>query len=247
MTNIRKAIIPAAGIGSRFKPISDVIPKEMFPIIDKPVLEYIINEAIAAGFSDIYVVTNPNKDSIPKYFKNINIIYQDEPKGLGHAIMCAKDYIGNEPFAVLLGDDLIDGNAMIELKEIYETTNNSVIGIQEVDPTTASRYGIVEFDNTFKVRNIIEKPENPPTNYAILGRYIFTPKIFDLIGEIGKNGEIQLTDAISKLLEYESVYACKFHDNYYDIGSKDGFIKAVIDFSIKKENLKIKEYMRSKI
>lgn len=244
---INKAIIPAAGLGTRFRPATKTIPKEMFPIIDKPTLEYIIEEARSAGFTEIYVIINPYKEIIKKHFEDVHFIIQKEQKGLGHAIMCAKEFINDEPFAVLLGDDLVDGNAISELKALYEKTRCSILGVQKVERSEVSLYGIVEINKNKQVKDIVEKPSNPPSDYAVLGRYILTPKIFDLIGDIGTNNEIQLTDAIKKLLSYEDVYVCEFHDKRYDIGSKSGLVKAIIDFSLKDEKLGIKEYIRGKL
>lgn len=276
MNNIKKAIIPAAGLGTRFLPATKAQPKEMLPIVDKPTLQYIIEEAIASGIEEILIVTGRNKKSIEDHFDrsvelelelekkgkedylkmvrdisnmvNIHYIRQKEPKGLGHAIYCAKSFIGNEPFAVLLGDDVVDANVpclkqMIDCYNEYKTT---VLGVQEVYHKDVNKYGIIDGkyigDRVYKVKDMVEKPNTneSPSNIAILGRYILTPNIFDILKyqEPGKGGEIQLTDALKQLAKHEAMYAYQFKGKRYDVGDKLGFLEATVDFALKNPELK---------
>jgi len=281
---VRKAIIPAAGLGTRFLPATKAMPKEMLPIVDKPTIQYIVEEAVASGIEDIIIVTGKGKRAIEDHFdfsfeleqnlkqKNklelldavqtpskladIHYIRQKEPKGLGHAIWTARKFIGNEPFAVLLGDDIVQAEkpSLMQLIELYERYNASIIGVQPVTWDEVNRYGIVHgkemFDRFLMVDELIEKPqkEEAPSNLAILGRYILTPRIFDILDEVkpGANGEIQLTDAISKLKEYEAVYAYHFTGKRYDVGEKMGFIKTTIEFALQRADLRAEllEYLR---
>jgi len=281
---VRKAIIPAAGLGTRFLPATKAMPKEMLPIVDKPTIQYIVEEAVASGIEDIIIVTGKGKRAIEDHFdfsfeleqnlkqKNklelldavqtpskladIHYIRQKEPKGLGHAIWTARKFIGNEPFAVLLGDDIVQAEkpSLLQLIELYERYNASIIGVQPVTWDEVNRYGIVHgkemFDRFLMVDDLIEKPqkEEAPSNLAILGRYILTPRIFDILDEVkpGANGEIQLTDAISKLKEYEAVYAYHFTGKRYDVGEKMGFIKTTIEFALQRSDLRAEllEYLR---
>lgn len=281
---VRKAIIPAAGLGTRFLPATKAMPKEMLPIVDKPTIQYIVEEAVASGIEDIIIVTGKGKRAIEDHFdfsfeleqnlkqKNklelldavqtpskladIHYIRQKEPKGLGHAIWTARKFIGNEPFAVLLGDDIVQAEkpSLMQLIELYERYNASIIGVQPVTWDEVNRYGIVHgkemFDRFLMVDELIEKPqkEEAPSNLAILGRYILTPRIFDILDEVkpGANGEIQLTDAISKLKEYEAVYAYNFTGKRYDVGEKMGFIKTTIEFALQRADLRAEllEYLR---
>ena len=276
---IRKAVIPAAGYGTRFLPATKSLPKEMFPIIDKPTMQYIVEECAKAGIEDILVITNAQKTAIENHFDrswelegflkdrskdeelrmikeisnlaNVYTIRQKKQKGLGHAILCAKDFICDEPFAVLLGDDIVDNEdnpAILQLIKLYNETGCSVVGVQEVPHEETKKYGIVNPKESLSkgscslITDMVEKPnpECAPSNYAVLGRYVLTPKIFDLLEnqEAGSGGEIQLTDAIKRLIGYEKVYALDFLGKRYDIGSKIGYLSATIDFALKRDELK---------
>ncbi|MBU5456164.1 UTP--glucose-1-phosphate uridylyltransferase GalU [Caproiciproducens sp. MSJ-32] len=273
---VRKAIIPAAGLGTRFLPATKAQPKEMLPIVDKPTIQYIIEEAVASGIEEILIITGRNKKSIEDHFdksmeleaeleKNnkeemlnmvrkisniadIHYIRQKEPKGLGHAILCAKAFVGNEPFAVLLGDDVVDSETpcLKQLMECYNEYKTSILGVQTVPTDDVNKYGIVDGlhieDRVYKVKNLVEKPtiEEAPSNVAILGRYIITPQIFKILEETkpGKGGEIQLTDALQTLINNEAMYAYNFEGRRYDVGDKLGFLKATIEFALKREELR---------
>ncbi len=285
---IRKAIIPAAGLGTRFLPATKAQPKEMLPIVDKPTIQYIIEEAVASGIEEILIITGRNKKCIEDHFdksveleleleKNgktemlemvrkisdmvdIHFIRQKEPKGLGHAISCARTFVGDEPFAVLLGDDIVYNNEKPCLKQLidcYSEYNTSVLGVQKVSKENVSKYGIVDGlhieDRVYKVKGLVEKPsiEEAPSNVAILGRYIITPQIFDILNETkpGKGGEIQLTDALLKLMEEEAMYAYDFEGTRYDVGDKLGFLIANVEYALRKEELKdqFAEYLKAKV
>ncbi len=272
---VKKAIIPAAGLGTRFLPATKAMPKEMLPIVDKPTIQYIVEEAIASGIEDIIIVTGKGKRAIEDHFDHafelednlfkkgkidmldsvletstveIHYIRQKEPLGLGHAIWSARRFIGNEPFAVLLGDDIVENEepCLAQLMKQNEITGKSVIGVQQVPEDETHRYGIIKpvsvNDKLIKVDTFVEKPAagTAPSNYAIMGRYVLTPKIFDFLGEhqLGAGGEIQLTDAIQKLNEVESVYAFEFEGRRYDVGEKFGFIETTIEFALKRPELK---------
>ncbi len=281
---VKKAIIPAAGLGTRFLPATKSQPKEMLPIVDKPTLQYIIEEAINSGIEEILIITGRNKKSIEDHFDksveleleleqkgkqemlemvrdisnmvNIHYIRQKEPKGLGHAIHCAKSFIGNEPFAVLLGDDIVDCETpcLKQLIGAYNEYKTSILGVQEVAKEDTNKYGILDVkhieDRVYKVKDMVEKPsvEEAPSNVAILGRYIITPAIFDILEnqEPGKGGEIQLTDALKTLGKQEAIYAYNFEGRRYDVGDKFGFLEATIDFALKRDNLRddLINYMR---
>ena len=283
---IRKAIIPAAGLGTRFLPATKAQPKEMLPIVDKPTIQYIIEEAIASGIEEILIITGRNKKCIEDHFDksvelemeleksnkkemlemvknisnmaNIHFIRQKEPKGLGHAVHCAKTFVNNEPFAVLLGDDIVYNDEKPCLKQLincYDEYKTSVLGVQTVDPQNVSKYGIVNGinieDRVYKVKGLIEKPklEEAPSNVAILGRYILTPRIFEILENTkpGKGGEIQLTDALLTLLGEEAIYAYDFEGKRYDVGDKLGFLEATVEYALRREDLKdgFKEYLKS--
>jgi UTP--glucose-1-phosphate uridylyltransferase len=273
---IRKAIIPAAGLGTRFLPATKAMPKEMLPIVDKPTIQYIVEEAVNAGLEDIIIVTGKGKRAIEDHFDHsfeleeyllrtgkqdllkvvqessqlidIHYIRQKEPKGLGHAILCAKKFIGNEPFAVLLGDMITEEktNCMKIMIQLYEKYQSSILGIQAVPKHKVSQYGIVSGqmvkEQVFKLSVLVEKPkqEESPSNLAIIGRYILTPKIFEILEQLppGHGGEIQLTDALSKLKDLESVYAYLIDGNCYDVGEKLGFITTSIEFALQREELR---------
>lgn len=273
---IKKAVIPAAGLGTRFLPASKAQPKEMLPIIDKPTIQYIVEEAVEAGIEDIVIVISRGKQSIEDHFdksyeledvllrKNktdllaevrkvsnlVNICYvrQKDPKGLGDAILTAKRFIGDEPFAVLLGDDIVMSKTpcLQQLMDIYQYYNNSVIAVQRVLDEEVDKYGIIEpktdkiAPNLFHVGGLVEKPQinQAPSNYAIMGRYILTPEIFKMLEttEPGAGNELQLTDAINKLKQYQVVLAYEFEGRRFDIGDKVGFIKANIDFALQRND-----------
>jgi len=271
MKKITKAIIPAAGLGTRFLPATKAMPKEMLPILDKPTIQYIVEEAAKAGIEDIIIVTGKHKRAIEDHFDNqkeleitlensgktellekvqfstnlANIFYvrQKEQKGLGHAILTAKQFIGNEPFAVLLGDDIVESDdpAIKQLMDVYEQTEKSVIGVQEVRPEETHRYGIIDpvsqNGRLYDVKKFVEKPASgtAPSNLAIMGRYVLTPDIFDYLAdqEEGAGGEIQLTDAIERLNADSQVFAYDFEGNRYDVGEKLGFVKTTIEYALK--------------
>ncbi|MFP3123358.1 UTP--glucose-1-phosphate uridylyltransferase GalU [Ectobacillus funiculus] len=273
---VRKAIIPAAGLGTRFLPATKAMPKEMLPIVDKPTIQYIIEEAVESGIEDIIIVTGKGKRAIEDHFDHsfeleqnllekgkfslldevqksskladVHYIRQKEPKGLGHAIWCARKFIGNEPFAVLLGDDIVkaDKPCLRQMIEQYERYNASVIGVQHVPDHEVSRYGIVDGkvvgDRFYNVNNLVEKPkeEEAPSNLAIMGRYVLSPRIFEILNnqEPGAGGEIQLTDAIAQLNQHEAVYAYDFEGVRYDVGEKMGFIQTTIEFALQREDLR---------
>lgn len=273
---VRKAVIPAAGLGTRFLPATKAQPKEMLPIVDKPTLQFIIEEAVDSGIEEILIITGRNKTSIENHFDksvelelelekkgktdlleivrkisnmaDIHYIRQKEPSGLGHAIYCAKSFIGYEPFAVLLGDDIVHNSKpclkqMIEVHDEYKTT---ILGVQEVHKEDVIKYGIVDGkyieNRVYKVKDLVEKPaiENAPSNIAILGRYIINPTIFEILEHIkpGKGGEIQLTDALKVLAKREAMYAYKFEGRRYDVGDKLGFLEATIEYALRREDLR---------
>lgn len=275
MKKVTKAIIPAAGLGTRFLPATKAMPKEMLPIVDKPTIQYIVEEAIESGVEDIIVVTGKGKRAIEDHFdiafelehtlkekgkldilekvrksSNVNLHYirQKEAKGLGHAVWCARNFIGNEPFAVLLGDDIVEAEVPCtrQLIEQYELTGRSVIGVQTVSVDQTHRYGIVDpgerLDNLYQVNRFVEKPPKgqAPSNLAIMGRYVLTPEIFEYLGrhELGAGGEIQLTDAIQMLNMDQGVYAYDFQGTRYDVGEKLGFIMTTIDFALRNNELR---------
>jgi UTP--glucose-1-phosphate uridylyltransferase len=275
MSKVKKAIIPAAGLGTRFLPATKAMPKEMLPIVDKPTIQYIVEEAIESGIEDIIIVTGKGKRAIEDHFDNafeleenlarkekfelleevrkpgnvdIHYIRQKEPRGLGHAIWCARKFIGNEPFAVLLGDDIVQAEvpSLKQLMNLYDKVGSSVIGVQPVPKQETHRYGIIDpirqDGRMYQVRNFVEKPavELAPSNLAIMGRYILTPEIFDLLEnqETGSGGEIQLTDAIQRLNSIQNVFAYDFEGTRYDVGEKLGFIQTTIEMALSREELR---------
>ena len=275
MQRVRKAIIPAAGLGTRFLPATKAMPKEMLPIVDKPTIQYIVEEAVHSGIEDIIIVTGKGKRAIEDHFdyapelennlvekekfellekvrqsSNVDIHYirQKEPKGLGHAVWCARKFIGDEPFAVLLGDDIVQAEtpALRQLMVQYESTLSSVIGVQTVPDNQTHRYGIVDpvsnDERLYQVNKFVEKPApgTAPSNLAIMGRYVFTPEIFTFLEQqdIGAGGEIQLTDAIEELNKQRFVYAYDFEGKRHDVGEKMGFIKTTIEFALKNTELR---------
>jgi len=285
MKKVRKAIIPAAGLGTRFLPATKAMPKEMLPIVDKPTIQYIVEEAIASGIEDIIIVTGKGKRAIEDHFDfapeleqnleskgkkdllekvrystnlaDIHYIRQKEPKGLGHAVWCARNFIGDEPFAVLLGDDIVqsDTPCLRQLINEYEATLSSVIGVQTVGNDETHRYGIidpsVQEDRRYQVKNFVEKPEpgSAPSNLAIMGRYVLTPEIFVCLEkqQTGAGGEIQLTDAIQKLNLIQRVFAYDFEGKRYDVGEKLGFVKTTVEIALQNEEIngELLDYLES--
>ncbi len=273
---VRKAIIPSAGLGTRFLPATKAQPKEMLPIVDKPTLQYIIEEAVASGIEEILIITGRNKKSIEDHFDksveleleleakgkyelleevkrisdmaNIHYIRQKEPKGLGHAIYCAKSFIGNEPFGVLLGDDIVYGEkpCLKQMMGIYDQYKTTILGVHQVEREAVSKYGIVEVKHiegsVHKVKGLVEKPslEEAPSNVAILGRYIINPAIFEILEHTqpDKRGEVQLTDALRELAQREAMYAYDFEGIRYDVGDKQGFLEATVEFALRRKDLR---------
>ncbi|EEK76407.1 UTP--glucose-1-phosphate uridylyltransferase [Bacillus cereus R309803] len=276
MKKVRKAIIPAAGLGTRFLPATKAMPKEMLPIVDKPTIQYIVEEAIQSGIEDIIIVTGKTKRSIEDHFDNafeleqnllekkkyellekvqasskmvdIHYIRQKEPRGLGHAVWCARKFIGDEPFAVLLGDDIVQAEkpCLRQLIEEYDKTLSSVIGVQTVPEDETHRYGIIDpleqEGRRYQVRNFVEKPAagTAPSNLAIMGRYVLTPEIFMFLEQqnVGAGGEIQLTDAIQNLNEIQRVFAYDFEGKRYDVGEKLGFVQTTIEMALQHPELR---------
>ncbi|MBN2286433.1 MAG: UTP--glucose-1-phosphate uridylyltransferase GalU [Tissierellales bacterium] len=281
---VKKAIIPAAGLGTRFLPATKAQPKEMLPIVDKPTIQYIVEEAVNSGIEDILIITGRNKRAIEDHFDksfelevtleqkgknellkmvqdisdmvNIHYIRQKEPKGLGHAIYCAKSFIKDEPFAVLLGDDVVysEKPCILQLMEEYEKHERSIVGVQRVAWEDVNKYGIVNGrqveDKLYSVEDLIEKPEKEkaPSNIAILGRYIINPGIFEILGNTkpGAGGEIQLTDALKELALREKMYAYIFDGKRYDVGYKLGFLKATVEYALRMDDIKeeFKAYLK---
>ncbi len=273
---VRKAVFPAAGLGTRFLPVTKAIPKEMLPLVDKPLIQYCVEEAIASGIEDIIIITGRGKTAIEDHFdtsKELEILLEEKGKtdllqivrnisnlvrfsytrqkealGLGHAILCAKDLVGDEPFAVFLGDDIIDAKvpAMNQMVEVYKKYRHSVLAVQRVPKENISSYGVIKGerleDGVFKVFDMVEKPraEDAPSDLAVIGRYILTPDIFDYLEKTkpGKGGEIQLTDAIKSMASRHPVYALEFEGDRYDAGDKLGFLKANVSFALKRDELK---------
>lgn len=280
---VRKAIIPAAGLGTRFLPATKAQPKEMLPIVDKPTIQYIIEEAVASGVEDIIIVTGRSKRSIEDHFDrsielelelekghkeeylqmvreiadmaNIHYIRQKQPRGLGHAVLVAKQFIGNEPFAVLLGDDVVVSQqpCLKQMMDQFDRYQSSILGVQTVEKEAVSKYGIIAgnqvADRVYKVDDMVEKPkmEEAPSQVAVLGRYIITPEIFGYLETQGAGcgGEIQLTDALKRLARDQDVYAYDFKGHRYDVGSKMGFLQANIEFALRRSDLReeLEEYL----
>ncbi len=274
---IKKAIIPAAGLGTRFLPFTKSSPKEMLPIVDKPSIQYIVEEIVASGIEEILIILGRNKESIVDFFDNnpeleyhlaeknkskelemlkaindmakVYMVRQKKALGLGHAVLCGKEFVGNEPFAVVLGDDVVynpQKPALSQLVEVYEQTGHSVIGVQPVPKKEVNKYGIVAGDklseNTIAITDMVEKPsvEDAPSNFAILGRYVLTPAIFEILEKTdkGAGGEIQLTDGIKTLLTREKVTAYAFEGRRYDVGDKQGYLEATVEYALRNPELK---------
>ncbi|MGL4337813.1 MAG: UTP--glucose-1-phosphate uridylyltransferase GalU [Turicibacter sp.] len=288
---VKKAVIPAAGFGTRFLPATKAQPKEMLPIVDKPTIQYIIEEAVAAGIEEILIVTSSTKRPIEDHFDKsyeledtllkkgklemlemvqeisnlaqIHYVRQKEAKGLGHAILCAKTFIKDEPFAVLLGDDVVVNDeypATKQLVDAYEKNGCSIMGVQSVAKEDVSKYGIVKPSKSskpdgrmVKLSGMVEKPktEDAPSNLAVMGRYVLTPEIFEMLETQapGAGDEIQLTDAIDRLMDRQAVYAYDFEGRRYDVGDKFGFIKATIDFALERKDLseQVKNYILNEV
>lgn len=276
MNPIRKAIIPAAGLGTRFLPATKAQPKEMLPIVDKPTIQYIVEEAVASGIEDILIITGRNKRAIEDHFDHtlevellleqkgndellnivqdisnmvdIHYVRQKKPLGLGHAVYCARKFIGDEPFAVLLGDDVIVGEkpCLKQLMEVYEDKGGSVLGVQRVPNQEVRKYGIVDpkgdlCEDTVEVKSLVEKPapDGAPSDIAVMGRYIIEPEIFNILGQTvpGIGGEIQLTDALKVLAHKRDVFAHIFKGKRYDVGDKMGFLQATVEFALARPDL----------
>ncbi|HAZ06005.1 MAG TPA: UTP--glucose-1-phosphate uridylyltransferase [Acetobacterium sp.] len=272
MKKVRKAVIPAAGLGTRFLPITKSVPKEMLPIVDKPTIQYIIEEIVASGIEEILIINGRNKDSIINHFDKVpelevllkaggktaaleqveaitNMakifsVRQKEAKGLGHAVLCAKEFVGDEPFAVVLGDDIVyndENPALMQMVDVYNAYGASVIGVQQVAPDQVDKYGIVSgeavSDRVFQVNDLVEKPAigTAPSTLAILGRYIITPGIFEVLEHTGKGagGEIQLTDGLKTLATMEKMFAYDFAGKRYDVGDKLGFLQATVEYGLR--------------
>lgn len=286
---VKKAIIPAAGLGTRFLPVTKSLPKEMLPIIDIPTIQLIVQEALDSGIEDILIITNSNKHEMENHFDinyelearlrangknadadmvhqiammaNVHYVRQKEPRGLGHAVLCAKSFVGNEPFAVLLGDDLVVNRkgkpALAQLIDAFDVCQSSILGVQTVPLENVYKYGIVTpkqggycLGRLTELVDMVEKPkvEEAPSRLAVLGRYVLTPEVFDMleVTPVGKGNEIQLTDAIKLLLDKQRVFAYDFEGERYDVGDKFGFVKATIDFALSRDDLhdKVESYLK---
>jgi UTP--glucose-1-phosphate uridylyltransferase len=275
MTTVRKAVIPAAGLGTRFLPATKAQPKEMVPVVDKPAIQYVVEEAVRSGIDDILIITGRNKRSLEDHFDrsieleaeldskgkhdlltevieladlaDIHYVRQGEPLGLGHAVSVARKHVGDHPFVVMLGDDIMDDRSTVlsEMLDKHEETGASVIACKEFPPDHISLYGCVAYEpageRLLKIKSIVEKPkaEEAPSSYAVLGRYVFTPAIFDAIDQVkpGSGGEIQLTDAIGVLLGTEDVYGYTFVDGRYDVGNKQDYLRATVELALAREDL----------
>jgi UTP--glucose-1-phosphate uridylyltransferase len=284
---VRKAVFPAAGLGTRFLPATKAQPKEMLPIVDKPIIQYGVEEALAAGCDQIIIVTGRGKSAIEDHFDvsyelekmleerkktdlltivrqisdmiHVAYVRQKEALGLGHAVLMARELVGNEPFAVLLADDVIDANppCLKQMIDQFNETQSSIIATQQVEGPAISSYGVIDAipvrgnDRLYEVRNMVEKPKlaEAPSNLAIIGRYILTPAIFDVLGEtpLGAGGELQLTDAMRLLLKQEKIYGYRYEGRRHDAGDKLGFLKATVEFALKRPELsrQFREYLKT--
>lgn len=282
---VRKAVIPAAGLGTRFLPATKAQPKEMLPIVDKPTIQYIVEEAVEAGIEDILIISGRGKRAIEDHFDksyelenilrqkkktelleiiekisnmvNINYVRQKEPGGLGQAIHLAKTFVGSEPFAVMLGDDIVvsEKPCIGQMMKKYNECGKSIIGVQAVNRSEISNYGVIggeiEEGGFHKITELVEKPEprDAPSNLAIMGRYIINPEIFDCLEVTppGKNNEIQLTDALSLLLEKQEIYAYEYKGKRYDVGNKLGFLQATVEIALRRDDLKddFRDYLKT--
>lgn len=284
---IGKAVIPVAGLGLRFLPATKAQPKEMLPIVDKPTIQYIVEEAIASDIEDILFITGKNKRAIEDHFDksttlesmliekgkmdllelvrdigemaDINYVRQKEPNGLGHAVLCARKFVGKETFAVLLGDDVVRNKVpcLKQMLNLHEETGSSVIAVQEVSLRDVEKYGIVDAekirDGVYRIRDLVEKPtvEKAPSNLGIIGRYILTPRIFEILAETGPGagGEIQLTDALRVLCREEPMYALAFRGQRFDVGDKLGYLKAMVEFALDRPELSVEfgDYLKQAV
>jgi UTP--glucose-1-phosphate uridylyltransferase len=284
---VRKAVIPVAGLGTRFLPATKVVPKELLPIVDIPSIQYVVQEAVDAGIEEIIFVTGRGKDGIEDHFDEapelvqilsdrgqsemvkmlrriaemteVVSVRQKKPLGLGHAVLCARDLVGSEPFAVLLADDLIDGDTpcVRQLLNIFEETQESVVALMEVAESEVQQYGVIKGTEIkkrlYQVEATVEKPaaKDAPSRMAIIGRYVLRPEIFSILQQLpfGKGGELQLTDGLSQLLHERKVYGCEFLGDRYDIGDKFGFVRATIAYALKRPDLKDKvlEYLKATV
>jgi UTP--glucose-1-phosphate uridylyltransferase len=285
MKRVRKAVFPAAGLGTRFLPATKAQPKEMLPLVDKPLIQYVVEEASASGIEHIIIVTGRGKQAIEDHFDisfelehllsergkhadlaelkqihnmaDFSYIRQKQALGLGHAVLVARDLVGDEPFAVMLGDDIVDSNTpcLKQMMDVYEKYNAPVIGVAQVDGPAISRFGVIAVEpideHVYRITDMVEKPpyEKAPSNLAIIGRYILTPDIFPMLEQTGKGtgGEIQLTDAMRSLLKQREFYACKFEGDRYDGGDKLGFLMATVEFALKRKDLgpEFREYLKA--
>ena len=274
--NVKKAVIPAAGLGTRFLPVTKSMPKEMLPIIDKPVIHYVVEEAVESGIDDVLIITGRGKRAIEDYFDDapelrmhlerhgksrqleelrkisrfggIHFVRQREPKGLGDAVLCAEKHCGNDPFAILLGDDIMKDSTPCtkQLIDVFEKKGSSVIAVQKVPKEHLNRYGIVKGkecgDNLLLLEDIVEKPrlEAAPSSFGSIGRYVFTPALFSCLNRTphGAGGEIQLTDAIRLVMKKEDVYAYLYQGKRFDTGDKLGYIETIIDFALEDETMR---------
>ena len=274
-TRVRKAVIPAAGLGTRFLPATKTVPKEMLPVVDKPAIQYVVEEAVRAGIRDILVITGRGKRTLEDHFDrsfeleyyleqsgrdellasmraiadmaDIHYVRQGQPMGLGHAVLMAREHVGDEPFAVMLGDDLMHETSTVldDMIDHHERTQHSVIAVKEVPGEEISLYGCVRTedkgDGLVGISEIVEKPaaDEAPSNFAVMGRYVFTPEIFDAIDRTapGRGGEIQLTDAIGLLLEKQPVYALPFTAGRFDVGNKLDYLRATVELALERPDL----------
>jgi UTP--glucose-1-phosphate uridylyltransferase len=284
---VRKAVIPVAGLGTRFLPATKVVPKELLPIVDIPSIQYVVQEAVDAGIEEIIFVTGRGKDAIEDHFDEapeleqilsdrgqsemvkmlrriaemteVVSVRQKKPLGLGHAVLCARDLVGSEPFAVLLADDLIDSDTpcVRQLLNIFEETQDSVVALMEVAESEVQQYGVIKGKEIkkrlYQVEATVEKPaaKDAPSRMAIIGRYVLRPEIFSILQHLpsGKGGELQLTDGLSQLLHERKVYGCEFLGDRYDIGDKFGFVRATVAYALKRPDLKDKvlEYLKATV
>ncbi len=282
---VKKAVIPVAGLGTRFLPATKTVPKELLPIVDVPSIQYVVQEAVDAGIEEIIFVTGRGKDGIEDHFDDapeleqvladrgqhelvkmlrriaemteVVSVRQKKPLGLGHAVLCARDLVGDEPFAVMLADDLIDSDkpCIRQLLEIFEQTEESVVALMEVPETDVHQYGIIKGkvlkERLYQIEATVEKPpaKEAPSRMAIIGRYVLRPEIFSILQKLpsGKGGEIQLTDGLAQLVCERKVYGCEFLGDRYDIGDKFGFVRATVAYALKRPDLKDKvfEYLKS--
>jgi UTP--glucose-1-phosphate uridylyltransferase len=282
---LRKAVIPVAGLGTRFLPATKTVPKELLPIVDIPSIQYVVQEAVDAGIEEIIFVTGRGKDGIEDHFDEapeleqvladrgndemvkvlrriaemteVVSVRQKKPLGLGHAVLCARDLVGNEPFAVMLADDLIDSATpcIRQLLDIFQSTNESVIALMEVPQTEVHQYGVIKGkvmkERLYEVEGMVEKPpaKDAPSRMAIIGRYVLRPEIFSILQNLpsGKGGEIQLTDGLAQLVRERKIYGCEFSGDRYDIGDKFGFVRATVAYALKRPDLrdKVLEYLKS--